>query len=133
MVSRLLNESYRVNNLFTAPAVFVADLPLVIMMRILPFFRSKQHGNRFIVTNGTFLTHVVLQDWEGIELNTVPYKDSGTCIIGSVDDVQAILDDQIVKVQAINASPFVAPFQERSSTHESCLMTLQVQLVVALP
>ena len=56
----------------------------------------------------------------------MPYKDSGTCIIGGVDDVEAILDDQIVKVQAINASPFVAPFRERSSTHESSLMTLQV-------
>jgi dynein heavy chain, axonemal len=73
-----------------------------------------------------------MQEWEGIELKTVPYKDSGTCIIGGVDDVQAILDDQIVKVQAINASPFAAPFRERSSTHESSLMTLQVLLTVAL-
>jgi hypothetical protein len=67
----------------------------------------------------------VLQEWEGVELKTIPYKDSGTCIIGGVDDVQAILDDQIVKVQAINASPFVEPFRERSSAHESALQTLQ--------
>ena len=60
----------------------------------------------------------------------MPYKESGTCIIGGVDDVQAILDDQIVKVQAINASPFVAPFREQSSTHESSLMTLQVWCTV---
>jgi dynein heavy chain, axonemal len=66
-----------------------------------------------------------MQEWEGIELKTIPYKNSGTCIIGGVDDVQAILDDQIVKVQAINASPFVAPFRERSAKHESSLMTLQ--------
>ena len=78
-------------------------------------------------------THAGMQEWDGVELKTVPYKDSGTCIIGGVDDVQAILDDQIVKVQAINASPFVAPFRERSSTHESCLMTLQVLYACIFP
>jgi hypothetical protein len=40
-----------------------------------------------------------MQDWEGVELRVVAYKASGTHIIGGTDDVQALLDDQIVKVQ----------------------------------
>ena len=39
------------------------------------------------------------------------YKDTGTFIIGGTDEVQTILDDQIVKIQAMNASPFVKPFK----------------------
>ena len=69
-----------------------------------------------------------MQDWEGIELRTVPYKTSGTSIIAGTDDVQTLLDDQIVKVQAMNASLFVKPFLERSSAHEACLATLQAML-----
>jgi dynein heavy chain, axonemal len=60
----------------------------------------------------------------------IPYKDSGTAIVGGVDDVQAILDDQIVKIQAINASPFVAPFRERAASHEATLQTLQVHFAI---
>lgn len=74
----------------------------------------------------------MLQEWEGVELKMTPYKDSGTCIVGGVDDVQTILDDQIVKIQAISASPFVAPFRERASGHEATLQTLQVPLVPQL-
>lgn len=58
----------------------------------------------------------------------VPYKDTGTSIIGGTDDIQALLDDQIVKCQAMNISPFVKPFQERSVKHEATLQTLQDML-----
>lgn len=78
------------------------------------------------------MLRLVLQEWEGVELKTTPYKDSGTCIVGGVDDVQTILDDQIVKIQAISASPFVAPFRERASGHEATLQTLQVPLMPRL-
>lgn len=52
---------------------------------------------------------------------------SGTFIIGGTDEIQTILDDQIVKIQAMNASPFVKPFKERASNWEQTLQTLQVQ------
>lgn len=77
---------------------------------------------------GEMMLVPVVQEWEGVELKTTPYKDSGTCIVGGTDDVQTILDDQIVKIQAISASPFVAPFRERASGHEATLQTLQVPL-----
>lgn len=57
----------------------------------------------------------------------MPYKDIGTFIIGGTDEIQTILDDQIVKIQAMNASPFVKPFKERASNWEQTLQNLQVR------
>ena len=51
---------------------------------------------------------------------------AGTFIIGGTDEVQTILDDQIVKIQAMNASPFVKPFKDRAENWEQTLQTLQV-------
>jgi dynein heavy chain len=38
-----------------------------------------------------------------------------------------LLDDQIMKVQAMNASPFVKPFRTESTAWEATLMWLQVR------
>ena len=40
-----------------------------------------------------------MQDWQGVELKVMPYKETGTGIIGGIDDVQSLLDDQIVRTQ----------------------------------
>lgn len=45
-------------------------------------------------------------DWLGIEFRVLEYKDTGTFIVGGVDEVQAILDDQIVKVQVSSITRF---------------------------
>ena len=37
-----------------------------------------------------------------------------------------MLDDQIVKIQAMNASPFVKPFKDKAANWEQMLQTLQV-------
>jgi hypothetical protein len=37
-------------------------------------------------------------DWQGLAFRVVAYKDTGTYVIGGADDVQALLDDHIVKV-----------------------------------
>ena len=55
-------------------------------------------------------------------------QDTGTYVLGGIDEIQLLLDDQIVKVQAMNASPFVKPFLERSSKWEKSLITLQDML-----
>ena len=50
----------------------------------------------------------------------------GTFIIGGTDEIQTVLDDQIVKIQAMNASPFVKPFKDKAANWEQMLQTLQV-------
>ncbi|MEW5313906.1 MAG: hypothetical protein WDW38_005438 [Sanguina aurantia] len=67
-------------------------------------------------------------EWVGMDLRVMPYKDTGTFILGGTDEIQTILDDQIVKIQAMNASPFVKPFAERAQSWESRLQTLQDML-----
>lgn len=62
-----------------------------------------------------------------VEFRTMPYKDTGTFVLGGIDDIQLLLDDQIVKVQAMNASPFVKPFAERAKHWEKTLITMQVK------
>jgi len=46
-----------------------------------------------------------------------------------------ILDDQIVKIQSMRASPFIKPFEQTATTWEETLQTLQVgtQSKIMLP
>ncbi|CAG9462898.1 unnamed protein product [Pedinophyceae sp. YPF-701] len=64
-------------------------------------------------------------DWEGLDFIVVPYKDTGTYILGGVDEIQMILDDQIVKIQSMRASPFIKPFADRCAMWDDTLNTLQ--------
>ena len=47
------------------------------------------------------------QDWEEIEFGVKPHGDSGTFIFSSMDEIQMLLDDQIVKTQTMLGSPYV--------------------------
>ena len=67
-------------------------------------------------------------DWQGLEFRVMPYKDTGTYILGGVDEVQLLLDDQAVKIQSMRASPFIKPFEERASEWDGMLSTLQEML-----
>eukprot|EP00959_Pyramimonas_sp_CCMP1952_P458956 9477472-Pyramimonas_sp.AAC.4 len=68
------------------------------------------------------------KEWEGLVFKTMAYKDTGTYVIGGTDEIQMILDDQIVKVQSMNASPFVKPFAARATEWQRVLFNLQEML-----
>ncbi|CAG9464833.1 unnamed protein product [Pedinophyceae sp. YPF-701] len=69
----------------------------------------------------------MLSDWEGLSFELGEWKDTGTYILkgGPVDEAQTLLDDHIVKTQAMSASPFAAPFKQRLGPWERKLERLQ--------
>ncbi|KXZ55711.1 DHC8 protein [Gonium pectorale] len=68
------------------------------------------------------------KDWRGVEFHCIEYKDTGTYILGGTDEIQALLDDQIVKTQAMRASPYIKPLEAHSTKWEAMLTTLQDML-----
>ncbi|KAG2501733.1 hypothetical protein HYH03_000233 [Edaphochlamys debaryana] len=67
-------------------------------------------------------------DWKGVEFRCIEYKDTGTFILGGTDEIQALLDDQIVKTQAMRASPYIKPLEGAATKWEAMLSTLQDML-----
>ncbi|GFH10427.1 uncharacterized protein HaLaN_05737, partial [Haematococcus lacustris] len=66
-------------------------------------------------------------DWDGLTFELGSWKDTGTFILkgGPVDEAQALLDDHIVKSQAMTASPFARPFIDRLGPWEKKLVRFQ--------
>ena len=53
-------------------------------------------------------------DWQPIVVELKKWRDTGTFIVagGSIDEMQQILDDQIVKTQTMKSSPYAKIFQD---------------------
>jgi dynein heavy chain len=64
-------------------------------------------------------------EWEAINFTCKPYRQTGTYILAEIDEVQQLLDDQIVKIQAMRSSRFIKPFEARASAFEKLLRNIE--------
>ena len=53
------------------------------------------------------------KEWESMIIQIHPYRSTGTGVIKGVDDINAVLDEQITMAQTIMFSAFKGPFEER--------------------
>ena len=61
-------------------------------------------------------------DWEAMNFNFVPYKDTDISILASFDEIQLLLDDHIVKTTTMKNSPFIKPFEQEINTWDHTLV-----------
>lgn len=67
----------------------------------------------------------LLHEWDHVKFTTVMYRDTGAAILTALDEVQFALDDHVIKIQTMRASPFIQPFEEDVQKWESKLLRTQ--------
>jgi dynein heavy chain, axonemal len=63
-------------------------------------------------------------EWQGVQLDIQPYRESGTFVLKGFDVVQQLLDDHIVMTQSMSFSPFKGPFAQRIEEWERLLLLM---------
>ena len=66
-------------------------------------------------------------EWQGVNLDVQPYRETGTFVLKGFDLVQQLLDDHIVMTQSMSFSPFKGPFAQRIEDWEK-LLTLMSEI-----
>ncbi|XP_067907506.1 dynein axonemal heavy chain 1 [Heterodontus francisci] len=64
-------------------------------------------------------------EWENINFDVMPYKETGTFILKSPDEASQLLDDHIVMTQSMSFSPFKKAYEARISSWENKLRITQ--------
>jgi len=65
------------------------------------------------------------KEWDGMNFDTKEYRTTGTRILAGIDEIQMLLDDHIVKTQAMRGSRFIKPFLAQITRWEETLVAMQ--------
>lgn len=52
-------------------------------------------------------------EWEPMQMELTAYRETGTYVVRITDEIITLLDDQIMKVQTMQGSPYIKPIQKR--------------------
>ncbi|XP_059835308.1 dynein axonemal heavy chain 3 [Hypanus sabinus] len=64
-------------------------------------------------------------EWVDCTFNFTKYRDTNVSILSSVDDIQVLLDDHIIKVQTMRGSPYIKPVETECKLWEEKLVLMQ--------
>lgn len=64
-------------------------------------------------------------EWSDVRFELMEYRDSETHVLASLDDIQTLLDDHILKAQSMRGSPYIAALGDRASDWENKLVLMQ--------
>ncbi|XP_014211752.1 dynein heavy chain 12, axonemal [Copidosoma floridanum] len=67
-------------------------------------------------------------EWKDVYFTTMPFKDTKVNILTQLDDIQALLEEQIVKVQAMRGSAFVKPIAAEVRDFYELILRIQMTL-----
>ncbi|XP_032686024.1 dynein heavy chain 7, axonemal-like isoform X4 [Odontomachus brunneus] len=67
----------------------------------------------------------MFSDWTDIAFTVNSYRDTGTYVIASVDEIQLLLDDHLMKTQTMKNSLYIKPFEKETLEWETKLLLLQ--------
>uniref|UniRef100_A0A8C2MM84 Dynein axonemal heavy chain 3 n=1 Tax=Cricetulus griseus TaxID=10029 RepID=A0A8C2MM84_CRIGR len=67
-------------------------------------------------------------DWVNMTFSFVKYRDTDTSILCSVDDIQLLLDDHVIKTQTMCGSVFIKPIEAECRKWEEKLVRVQENL-----
>ena len=71
---------------------------------------SKQAAQEYVLERSL---DKMKADWNAVELECLPYKETGTYILRDMEGTLQMLDDHLIKTQAMRVSPYNTPFEER--------------------
>ena len=78
-------------------------------------FADKQHKNEMALK-------AMLDAWEPLEFTPKDWKGSAILDGEAVEQLQATLDDHIIKTQTMRGSPYIEPFKDKLFGWEDTLM-----------
>ncbi|TSM04870.1 Dynein heavy chain 7, axonemal [Bagarius yarrelli] len=118
-MSEIVNEDIMPNSGTTLRKVLKQNLaPYMEKFETISVAASKEYSLEKAMQN-------MVEAWDVMSFHHNAYRESGVSILTSVDEIQAMLDDQIVKTQTMRGSPFIKPYEAEIKAWEERLIRIQ--------